>query len=68
MVAAQLQRKTRIPAAIREQYSAMLAKPEAEMVHPDLYRKILDDGTDAILQSIKKYNDERKKLIQHLQK
>src|SRR5436190_1605868 len=61
-------RKVRSPPAVREQYSAMFAKPEAEMVHPDLYRKILDEGTDEILQNIKKYNDERKKLIRHLEK
>jgi hypothetical protein len=46
----------------------MFAKPEPEMVHPDLYKKILDEGTDAILQNVKNYNAERKKLIHEVKK
>jgi len=30
----------------------MFAKPEPEMVHPDPYKKILDEGTDAILRNV----------------
>jgi len=63
------ERKTttiKVPPAVREQYFAIFAKPEPEMIHPDLYRQIIDDGTDLILEHMKQYNEERRKLLESI--
>ena len=56
----------KLPPTIREQYFSVLAKPEPEMVHPDLYKMIIDDCTDVILNEVKRYNDTRKQLIKEI--
>ncbi|MGQ9507727.1 MAG: hypothetical protein ACUVTB_07750, partial [Candidatus Bathycorpusculaceae bacterium] len=50
----------RLPPTVREQYFSVFVKPEPEMVHPDLYKLIIDDGTDVILNEVKRYNEARK--------
>jgi len=56
----------KLPPTIREQYFSVFAKPEPEMVHPDLYKMIIDDGTDVILNEVKRYNEARKQLIKEI--
>jgi len=68
MKASQESTTTKIPPAICEQYFAMFSKPEPEMVHPDLYKQIIDDGTDLILEHMKQYNEERKRLLEKIQR
>jgi len=60
-------RKIRFPPSIREQYFSIFSKPEPEMIHPELYKQIIDYGTDIILEQIKKFNDERRKFIKDLE-
>jgi len=57
---------SKLPPSVREQYFSVLAKPEPEMVHPDLYKLIIDDGTDVILNEVKRYNEARKQLIREI--
>jgi len=38
------------------------------MIHPDLYKQIIDESTDLILEYIKKYNEERRKLLESIRK
>ncbi|MGQ9691658.1 MAG: DNA double-strand break repair nuclease NurA, partial [Thermoproteota archaeon] len=56
----------RLPPTVREQYFSVFVKPEPEMVHPDLYKLIIDDGTDVILNEVKRYNEARKQLIKEI--
>jgi hypothetical protein len=56
----------KLPPTIREQYFSVFAKPEPEMVHPDLYKMIIDEGTDVILNEVKRYNEARKQLIKEI--
>src|SRR4030066_6298 len=52
----------RMPVAFQEQYFSLFAGPEPETLHPDLYQKLIDDGTSLILDHIKEYNRKRKEL------
>ncbi len=52
-----------VPTAFREQYFSLFAGPEPETIHPDLYQKLIDEGTDLILQRFKEYNAKRKELL-----
>jgi len=53
----------RIPLTFREQYFSLFAGPEPETLHPDLYQKLIDHGTDLILERFKNYNKDRKDLL-----
>jgi hypothetical protein len=61
----------RLPQTFREQYFSLFAGPEPETIHPNLYQKLIDNGTDLIIQQLKKYNEQRKELAKtvrsHLQ-
>lgn len=52
----------RMPPTFREQYFTLFGAPEPETIHPSLYQKLIDDGTDMILKQLKKYNEQRKEL------
>lgn len=52
----------RMPAEFREQYFSLFATPEPETIHPNLYQKLIDNGTDLILKQLKQYNEQRKEL------
>jgi len=57
-------RKTEIPPrAFRETYFSLFSGPEPETLHADLYRMLIDEGTDIIVQQLKEYNRRRKKLL-----
>ena len=57
-------RKTEIlPRAFRETYFSLFSGPEPETLHADLYRMLIDEGTDIIVQQLKEYNRRRKKLL-----
>ncbi len=65
------QRKSRIlerlPPAFREQYFSIFTGPEPETLHPDLYQRLIDEGTDTIIEHFKEYNRLRKSLIRKVQ-
>jgi len=44
----------------------MFSKPEPEMVHPGLYGELIDKGTDIIIEELKKYSVERRKLYEKI--
>lgn len=52
----------RMPPTFREQYFNLFGAPEPETIHPTLYQKLIDNGTDLILKQLKKYNEQRKEL------
>ena len=52
----------RMPSEFREQYFSLFAAPEPETVYPNLYQKLIDNGTDLILKQLKNYNEQRKEL------
>ena len=52
----------RMPQEFREQYFSLLAAPEPETIYPNLYQKLIDNGTDLILKQVKQYNEQRKEL------
>lgn len=52
----------RMPPTFREQYFSLFGAPEPETIHPTLYQKLIDNGTDLILKQLKKYNEQRKEL------
>ena len=54
----------RIPPVVREQFFSPFYKPEPETTHPDLYKDVIDYGTDLILEHLKKHNEVRKKVIE----
>ncbi len=41
----------------------MFQDAEPETLHPDLYQRLIDDGTDIIIRQLKDYNERRKTLI-----
>lgn len=41
----------------------MFSKPEPEMLHPELYGQLIDHGTDVILDYLKRYSEDRRKLL-----
>jgi len=51
-----------MPPTFREQYFSPFGGPEPETLHPDLYQRLIDDGTDVIIRKLKTYNEQRKKL------
>ena len=55
-----------IPRAFRETYFSLFSGPEPETLHADLYRMLIDEGTDVIIQHIKEYNQRRKNLMNKL--
>jgi hypothetical protein len=52
----------RLPPEFREQYFSLFAAPEPETIHPNLYQKLIDNGTDLIIKQLKTYNAQRKEL------
>jgi len=52
-----------LPRAFRETYFSLFSGPEPETLHADLYRMLIDEGTDIIIQQLKEYNQRRKKLL-----
>jgi len=53
----------RLPSTFREQYFSLFGGPEPETLHPDLYQRLIDDGTDVIIRQLKDYNQRRKMLL-----
>jgi len=53
----------RLPPTFREQYFSLFAGPEPETIHPSLYQKLIDDGTDQIIKQLKTINERRKELV-----
>jgi len=53
----------RLPPTFREQYFSLFAGPQPETIHPNLYQKLIDNGTDQILSQLKKINAQRKQLL-----
>lgn len=53
----------RLPPTFREQYFSLFAGPEPETIHPNLYQKLIDNGTDQILRQLKKINEQRRELL-----
>ncbi len=51
------------PPDFRGQYYSLFNEAEPETLHPDLYRRLIDDGTDTIIDHLKQYNQRRKGLI-----
>jgi len=55
-----------IPHAFREAYFSLFSGPEPETLHADLYRMLIDEGTDVIVQQLKEYNHRRKRLLREI--
>jgi len=55
-----------LPRAFRETYFSLFSGPEPETLHADLYRMLIDEGTDVIIQQLKGYNQRRKKLLNRI--
>jgi len=55
-----------LPPVIREQFFSVFAEPEPEMIHPDLYREIIDVGTDLILDRMKEYCRKRRRIVERV--
>ena len=53
----------RMPKPFREQYFSLFKGPEPETLHPDLYQRLIDIGTDKIIEHMKRYNQRRRELI-----
>jgi len=53
----------RLPPTFREQYFSIFTGPEPETLHPDLYQRLIDEGTDTIIEYLKEYNEIRKSII-----
>jgi len=51
-----------LPPTFREQYFSVFAGPEPETLHPDLYQRLIDEGTDRIIEHLKDYNQRRRSL------
>ena len=56
----------RMPPAFREHYFSLFTGPEPETVHPDLYRKLIDEGTDIILRGIKRHIEDRRRVLERV--
>lgn len=56
----------RIPPAFRERYISVLGEAEGETLHPDLYSRLVDDGTDMIIRKLREYNEGRRSLLKSL--
>ena len=55
-----------LPRAFRETYFSLFSGPEPETLHADLYRMLIDEGTDVIIQQLKGYNERRRKLLSRI--
>ena len=55
-----------IPRVFRETYFSLFSGPEPETLHADLYRMLIDEGTDIIVQRLKEYNQRRRKLVERI--
>jgi len=55
-----------LPPAFRETYFSLFSGPEPETLHADLYRMLIDEGTDIIIQQLKEYNQRRRKLLNRI--
>lgn len=57
----------RLPRTFREQYFSIFSGPEPETLHPDLYQRLIDEGTDMIIEHFKDYNKQRRSLVKKVQ-
>jgi len=55
-----------LPRAFRETYFSLFSGPEPETLHADLYRMLIDEGTDVIVQQLKEYNRRRRRLLSRI--
>lgn len=55
-----------MPPEFRERFFSLFAGPEPETLHSDLYQRLIDDGTDMIVQQLKVYNQRRKKMVRKI--
>jgi len=56
----------KLPPAFRETYFSLFSRPEPETLHADLYRMLIDEGTDLIIQQLREYNRRRKELLNEI--
>mgnify|MGYP000129572962 CR=1 FL=1 len=52
-----------LPPDFREHYFSLFKEPEPETLYPELYRKLIDDGTDVIIRHLSEYSRRRRELI-----
>ena len=57
-----------MPQAFRETYFSLFSGPEPETLHADLYRMLIDEGTDVIIRQLKEYNQRRRKLMNRVRR
>ncbi|HDN01564.1 MAG TPA: DNA double-strand break repair nuclease NurA [Candidatus Bathyarchaeota archaeon] len=57
------ERFRRIPQPFREEFLQPLTVHDHETIHPDLYRHLIDEGTDIIIEGLRRYNENRKRII-----
>jgi len=57
-----------LPRAFRETYFSLFSGPEPETLHADLYRMLIDEGTDVIIQKLREYNLRRKRLLNRIRR
>jgi len=55
-----------LPRDFRETYFSLFSGPEPETLHADLYRMLIDEGTDIIIQQLKEYNQRRWELMRRI--
>jgi len=55
-----------LPPAFRETYFSLFSGPEPETLHADLYRMLIDEGTDVIIKQLKEYNRRRRRLLDRI--
>ncbi len=60
--------RERIPKYLRETFFSLFSKPEPETIYPELYMKIIDRGTDLILDHLRQYNERRKNALKEVKK
>ena len=53
----------KVTKGFREQFLQPFTPTPGETIYPDLYQKLIDDGTDRILEELMRYNEHRKELI-----
>jgi len=56
-----------LPPSFREQYFSVFAGPEPETLHPDLYQRLIDEGTDRIIEHLRDYNERRRDVVKKVQ-
>jgi len=57
----------RLPPTFREQYFSIFAEPEPETLHPDLYQRLIDEGTDMIMEHFREYNRLRRSVMRKVE-